>query len=100
VISAAPSPQQAHNPQEAESAIYRRSGGSPWQEIHNGLPPARGLLASVLATNEAEPGVFYTANNQGVFRSTDTGFNWEAPALPRPGNITPGRANALVIVPE
>jgi hypothetical protein len=70
VISAAPGPQQAHNPQSAESAIYRRSGGSPWQVVRDGLPPARGLLTSVLATNEAEPGVFYAANSQGVFRST------------------------------
>lgn len=98
IISAAPGPQQAHNPQSAESAIYRRSKGSAWQQVQSGLPPARGLLASVLTSNEAEPGVFYAANNQGVFRSTDTGIHWEALPIPWPGNTHPGRAHALVAV--
>lgn len=98
VISAAPGPQQAHDPQSAESTIYRRSAGKPWQMIQAGLPPARGLLASVLATNEAEAGVFYAANNQGVFRSTDTGLNWEPIPIPWPTDIQFGRAQALVVV--
>jgi photosystem II stability/assembly factor-like uncharacterized protein len=100
VISAAPGPQEAHNPQSAESAIYRRSGGNPWQLVQAGLPAAHGLLASVLATNEAEPGVFYAATNQGVFRSTDTGLNWEEMPIPWPAQSHPGRAQALVVVPE
>lgn len=98
VISAASGPQQAHHAQSAESVIYRRSGGSPWQMVRAGLPPARGLLASVLATNEAEPGVFYAANNQGVFRSSDTGLSWEALPIPWPAAIHAGRAHALVAV--
>ena len=97
VISAAPGPRQAHDLQSAESAIYRRSGGSPWQIISNGLPPTRGLLVSVLAANEAEPGVFYAANNQGVFRSTDTGLSWELLPIPWPAGTTLGRAQALVV---
>jgi BNR/Asp-box repeat. len=98
VISAAPGPQQAHNPQLAESAIYRRSGGSPWQVVRDGLPPAYGLLTSVLATNEAEPGVFYAANNHGVFRSTNTGLSWEQLPIPWPAGTHLGRAHALVVV--
>lgn len=99
VISAAPGPRQAHDLPTAESAIYRRSGGYPWQVIHNGLPPAHGSLAAVLATNEAELGVFYAANNQGVFRSSDAGFSWET--LPFLGSATThlGRAHALVVMP-
>jgi len=69
VISAAHGPQQAHNPQSAESALYRRSGNSPWQRVQDGFPEPRGLLTAVLATHEAEPGVFYAANNKGAFRS-------------------------------
>ncbi|MGH2506511.1 MAG: WD40/YVTN/BNR-like repeat-containing protein [Ktedonobacteraceae bacterium] len=99
VISAAPGPQQAHNPHTAESAIYRRSGDSPWQMVHDGLPPAQGLLTSVLAANEAEPGVFYAANNQGVFRSADTGLHWETLPIPWPANSHFGRAHALVAGP-
>lgn len=98
VISAAPGPQQAHNPGSAESALYRRSSGGPWQQVKDGLPPTRGMLASVLATNEAEPGVFYAANNKGVFRSVDRGITWEELAIPWPSNMQLGRAHALVVI--
>lgn len=98
VISAAPGPQEAHNPMSAESAIYRRSGGDQWQQVREGLPPARGLLASVLAANEAEPGVFYTANNKGLFRSADAGSTWEELPIAWPAGIRLGRAHALVAV--
>jgi len=76
VISAARGPQEAHNPRQAESAIYRRSGSSQWQQVRSGLPEPQGLLASVLVAHEAEPGVFYAANNKGVFRSADAGSTW------------------------
>src|SRR5436190_197892 len=59
VISASPGPRQAHSQLYAESAIYRQSDGNQWQQVQAGLPAARGLLASVLAANEAEPSVFY-----------------------------------------
>jgi len=98
VISAAPGPQEAHNPMSAESAIYRRSGGGQWQQVREGLPSARGLLASVLAANEAEPGVFYTANNKGLFRSADAGSTWEELLIAWPADIRLGRAHALVAV--
>src|ERR1700680_1325735 len=65
----APGPREAHNPKCAESGVYRRSGGDPWQKVHEGLPPSHGMLASVVAANKFEPGVFYAANNKGVFRS-------------------------------
>jgi photosystem II stability/assembly factor-like uncharacterized protein len=100
VISAAPGPQEAHTPGAAESAIYRRSGDHPWQQVREGLPPARGLLASVLAANEAEADAFYTANNEGLFRSTDRGSSWEELPIALPGDAQPGRAHALVVVPE
>lgn len=100
VISAAPGPQQAHNPRSAESALYRRSGESQWQQVREGLPPAHGMLASVLTTHDAEPGVFYAANNHGLFRSADAGSTWEALSIPWPTGIQLGRANALAIVPE
>lgn len=100
LISAAPGPQQAHNPQGAESAIYRRAGSGPWQLVQEGLPPAQGTLASVLAVHDAEPGTFYAANNHGVFRSPDGGLNWETLPIPWPAGTHLGRANALVVTPE
>ncbi len=77
VVSGAPSPNHAHNPTAAESAVYRRVEGQAWREITEGLPDQKGSLAFLLATNEAEPGVFYGVNNQGLYRSPDTGLSWE-----------------------
>src|SRR5260221_10405952 len=100
VISAAHGPQQAHNPQSAESALYRRSGNGPWQRVQDGFPEPRGLLTAVLATHEAEPGVFYAANNKGAFRSADAGSSWEARPIRWPQGMRIGRAHALAVVPE
>src|SRR5260370_39947805 len=100
VISASPGPRQAHSQPYAESAIYRRSDGNQWRQVQAGLPAPRGLLASVLAADEAEPGVFYAGNNQGVFRSIDAGFTWEELSILWPSGMQLGRANALVAVQE
>lgn len=98
VISAAHGPQQAHNPHSAESALYQRSGDSQWRQVRDGLPEPRGLLTSVLATHEAEPGVFYAANNRGIFRSTDAGSSWEPMPIRWPQDLRVGRAHALIVV--
>ena len=100
VVSGAPGPQQAHNPMSAESAIYRRSNGSKWQQIHTGLPEPRGLLASVLASHKAEPHVFYAGNNKGIFRSINTGLTWQELSIPWPTGTRVGRADALIAVLE
>lgn len=100
VISAAPGPQEAHNPMQAESAIYRRSRSNQWQQVRDGLPAPRGLLASALVANETEPGVFYAANNKGIFRSADAGLTWEEMPIRWPVGTRMGRAGALVVVPD
>jgi photosystem II stability/assembly factor-like uncharacterized protein len=98
VISAAHGPQQAHNALNAESAVYRRSKSSPWQQVRAGLPGEKGFLACVLTANPAEPGIFYAGSNTGIFRSTDAGVSWEAVPLPRPDTFQMGRVHALVVV--
>lgn len=100
VISAAQGPQEAHNPSQALSAMYRRSGNGSWQLLQNGLPDQAGTMASVIAVNATEAGVFYAANNQGVFRSTDTGYTWEQLAIAWPGGGQMGRPQALVVTRE
>lgn len=100
VISAAQGPEQAHNPHGAESALYRRSGNRPWHQVQDGFPEPHGLLIAVLATHEAEPGVFYAANNKGVFRSADARSSWEALPIRWPEGLHIGRANALMVAPE
>jgi photosystem II stability/assembly factor-like uncharacterized protein len=99
IISAAPGPRQAHAhvAEEAASTLYRRTGSGQWQHITEGLPPAQGLLASVLATDEAEPGVFYVASNKGIFRSIDAGILWEELPVPGLADMQLGRAHALVV---
>lgn len=100
VISAAHGPEQAHNPQSAESTLYRRSENGPWQRVQDGFPESRGLSIAVLATHEAEPGVFYAANNKGVFRSADAGSSWKALPIQWPQGQHIGRVNALIVAPE
>jgi hypothetical protein len=84
VASGASGPVQAHQRTFAETYLLRRTAGQPWQRVRDGLPEARGTMISVLATNESEPGVFYAANNRGVFRSVDAGISWQALPLAWP----------------
>ena len=100
VISAAHGPQQAHDPMSAESAVYRRSHNSPWQQVRTGLPEEKGLLTCVLAANPAEAGVFYAGSNKGIFRSADAGVSWEELPIHWPDNFQMGRVHALVVVEE
>jgi hypothetical protein len=99
VISAAHGPDQAHTLPKADSVLYRRSGHGPWQQVQDGFPEPHGLSISVLATHEVEPGVFYAANNQGVFRSSNAGSGWETLPIPWPQNYHNGHTNALLVMP-
>jgi len=80
VASVSPGARQAHyGRQWAESALYRRVGDEPWQELRTGLPEPQGTLAYVLATHDAEPHTFYAAPHQGeIYRSADAGLSWES----------------------
>jgi hypothetical protein len=84
----------------AESAIYRRSHKSPWQQVRAGLPGEKGLLTCVLTVNPAEPGVFYASSNKGIYRSADAGVNWEELPIRWPDGFQMGRVHALVVVEE
>jgi photosystem II stability/assembly factor-like uncharacterized protein len=87
VVSAASSPQTAHNSAQADTTIYRRSGTDPWREVREGLPETRGSLRALLAAHPAEPGVFYAGSNRGLFRSADAGVSWESPRLSEPVTV-------------
>lgn len=96
VISAASSPWEAHNPASAKSTIYQKTAGKPWREITDGLPETEGRLVSVLAANEAEPGVFYALTTDGPYRSPNVGLSWERVDVAWPDR--PQRPSALAIV--
>ncbi|HEY7125156.1 MAG TPA: glycosyl hydrolase [Ktedonobacterales bacterium] len=99
LVSACRGPEQAHRPPTAESFLYRRTAGTPWQLVSEGLPEARGSLVYDLATNEAEPGVFYAATNRGAFRSADAGQSWEKLALAWPERYAKMHVRGTAIVP-
>ncbi len=99
VVSCAPGPREAHQPRFAESAICRRAGDGPWQRCAEGLPPARGMLASSLAAHEGEPGVFYAANNLGLYRSPDGGRTWQPLGIPWPAEANQQHVAALLATP-
>lgn len=97
VVSAATSPMQAHSPDSAESTVYRRDDGGPWQEVRSGLPDTEGTLASVFAGGGAEPGVFYALNNHGLYRSLDAGKDWARLELPWPERYLRQHPQALLV---
>jgi hypothetical protein len=97
VVSAARSPWMAHNPFDAESAIYRKRADEPWRKTEEGLPEDRGTLAPVLTTNSAEPGVFYALSNRGVHRSADAGLSWKDLEMPWTESYLRQRHQALVV---
>ncbi len=97
ILSAARGPREAHDPVHADSALYRRSDDGQWEPIGAGLSETKGSLTAVLAADVAASGVFFAANNKGIFRSGDAGASWEALPIRWPEKTRLGRANALVI---
>ncbi|MGI8586413.1 MAG: hypothetical protein ACR2M0_01810 [Chloroflexia bacterium] len=98
LISASTGPQTAHQPQIAESFIYRRGRGGPWEPSEAGLPPARGTLAWHLTSNDAEPGVFYAGSNHGIYRLPDGGQSWEKLDIAWPDGFRVYRLSDMMVV--
>lgn len=97
VVSAARGPREAHDPGAANSTVFRREAGGPWEEVTGGLPEQEGRIASVLAANEGEPGVFYALTNMGLYRSPDAGFSWEHLEISWPDRYRRQHPWALVV---
>lgn len=98
LLSAAPGPYQAHNSEGARSAVFRKVAGEPWRQVRDGLPPEAGTLASALAASPTEPGVFYAANNTGIYHSRDAGQRWAQLDIPWPERARNQRPEALLVV--
>jgi hypothetical protein len=80
VLSAASGARTAHDPDTAESYVYRRRGSdAEWQTAMDGLPGPDGLARAILDT--AGPGEFYALTNRGLHHSADTGASWHEVAL-------------------
>lgn len=100
VMSGAIGPNQAHFPAFAESFMYRRTKDKPWQMVHEGLPEPKGTGIYVLASNEAEPGVFYAATGRGIYRSADAGLTWQQLDLAIPERFRWQRVFSFIIRSE
>ena len=93
LVSAAASPETAHVPKVSESYIYRRESDRTWTQCQEGLPNPEETVVPVLATNDDEPGVFYTLTDRGIYRSDDAGETWERLDIEweEPSSAFPGR---------
>ena len=100
VVSAARGPGVSYHARRAEAYVYRRSAGGPFELAMDGLPAAEGTVASQFATHVAEPGVFYAANNHGLFRSEDAGRSWQELPIPWPAGVFRTRVNGVVVFRE
>ena len=86
LLASSPSPMHSHY-KPAESYLYRRVAGSPWQKITSGLPDPHGRHTAVLAAHPSERGSFYAAWERDIFHSTDGGLNWERLNVSLPENV-------------
>jgi photosystem II stability/assembly factor-like uncharacterized protein len=98
VVSAAASPGNAHDLDGAESFIYRKTPGEEWHVVSDGLPEPRGTRVSVLTTVISEPGIFYAANNHGIYRSADAGLTWDRLPIPWPRELEEQGARGMAVV--
>jgi len=99
VVSAASGPGVAYSAQRADATVYRRTGDDPFVPAMNGLPPARGTVASLFAV-ESRTGVIFAANNHGAFRSADGGRSWKALEIDWPQGSVGTGVGALAYLPE
>ncbi len=69
---------QAHVDGAANSYIFRKAGGAPWEKLGGGLPQPMSYLAYSLITDPAAPGHVYAGLSNGeVWHSTDYGDSWQ-----------------------
>ncbi|MGE5661833.1 MAG: WD40/YVTN/BNR-like repeat-containing protein, partial [Ignavibacteriales bacterium] len=70
IVSASLGAWQAHNIENANSVLYRRSAdGETWKNVSKGLPESKGTIITMLASNPNSAGEFYALNNRGIFIS-------------------------------
>ncbi len=97
IVSAARAARSAHSARVAESCLYCRSNGGAWDVVRDGLPSPRGTTISTVTADPAQPGVFFAANNHGVYRSAG-GLVWEKLNIQWPEPFQRQRAQALIVV--
>jgi photosystem II stability/assembly factor-like uncharacterized protein len=100
VVSAASGPYVAYRPGNAEAYVYSKTAGQPFELAMQGLPGARGTVASRLATHPGQPHTFYAANNHGLFGSQDGGMSWKGLEIAWPQGVFRRGVDALAVFME
>jgi hypothetical protein len=99
ILSAAASARRS-NYEPAESYLYRRTAGSPWQQLRDGLPEPAGRRTAVLASHPREPGMFFAAWERDVYHSVDGGASFCRLDVPWPENCRINEICALAIAED
>jgi hypothetical protein len=97
VLTASTNAREAHLKESANSFVYRRTRGEPWNEVRNGLPDSRGRRAGVVTASAIEADVFYLSTEGEVFRSADSGASWQPLVIDWTGDQQPEHALAIAI---
>ena len=98
LLSAARGPSAAHRSGRAESSVFRKHSGEPWERIGDGLSTGEGVLRYVLAAGSAA-GEIFAVTNVGLYRTTDAGDSWTRLAIDWPPELETQTANGIAIVP-
>ncbi|HEX4963451.1 MAG TPA: hypothetical protein VF173_21665 [Thermoanaerobaculia bacterium] len=64
-----------------DTVIKSLDGGTKWLEISNGLPRSS---ISMILINPSNPQEIFAGTGQGLYRTRDAGFSWEATPLSAP----------------
>ncbi|APW97685.1 hypothetical protein CHINAEXTREME_07820 [Halobiforma lacisalsi AJ5] len=77
LVSSASGASRAHTAESAESYVYRKADGGPWERLEDrGLPTGEGVVRAVFDTL-GRPGVVYAVTNRGLFVTDDFGDGWD-----------------------
>jgi photosystem II stability/assembly factor-like uncharacterized protein len=97
LLSSASGPRTAHNADSAESYVYRKRDGEPWERL-DGLPTGDGVTRTVFES-ETAGGELYAVNNRGVFRTEDAGTTWDELEIEWPTGFEKQTARGLTLLP-
>ena len=98
LLSASKSPRAAHSKKFANSGVYRRSAHEPWRKVLHGLPDLEGRRVPVLARSDIEPGVFYLPSEGELYRSANSGAEWQKLTVDWPERCSPQHASDIAVV--
>lgn len=98
LLSASKGPRAAHSKEFANSGVYRRSAHEPWRKALVGLPDPEGRRMPILARSDIEPGVFYLASEGELYRSANSGAEWQKLTLDWGEPCSPQHASDIAAV--